>query len=540
MAFEMVMPKMGESIAEGTILKWFKKEGDSVEKDETILEISTDKVDSEIPSPVAGIIEKILIPEGDTVEVSTIIALIQTGSEPPENVISTNKVTPLEKEQPAKVESTVEREVEQSNLKPAIFEMMMPKMGESIAEGTILKWFKKEGDNVEKDETVLEVSTDKVDSEIPSSVTGVLKKILIPEGETVEVETVIALIETQDSLPQKSDKIEEIAQTLTVPISSVPQQPVDISIVGESTTDSTSIPRRGPNGRFYSPVVRNIATAERITFHELEKIPGSGLDSRLTKKDLMNYLKTRTIAPTSAISTTTPAFTGDVQVIPMDNMRKLIAKHMVASVKTSAHAGAMTEADVTKIVEYRERAKNDFFNREGIKLTYTPIVASAVIKAIKDYPMINASVDLEKGNFLLKKSINLGIAVALGDKGLIVPVVKNADTLNVAGLAHAINDLALKARNKKLLPDDVQGGTFTITNPGVFGNLIGMPIINQPEVCILCTGTIKKRPVVINDAIAIRSMMYLLVNFDHRLVDGELAGKFVERIVYYLENFQSE
>lgn len=534
---DMVMPQMGEGINEGTIIKWHKKEGEKVEKDEIILEISTDKVDSEIPSPHAGIVSKLLAGDGDTIAVGQIIAHLDGEGTAAESAPAEDKSEP-NLEAPAEAEA----QSNGSSAAPGIAEMIMPQMGEGIHEGSIIKWHKQEGEKVEKDEIILEVSTDKVDSEIPSTFSGVVKNILVKEGETVEVGTVVAKIETADASVSTAS-----VQAVTSPAPATSQAATQPAVA----TATVAVESKVTNGqrKFYSPLVRKIAKAEGISHGELSTIDGTGAQGRVTKKDILNYLDRRSspsVAPAyTAQSQAQPAApqvqsiaaTDEVEIIPMSNMRKSIASHMVASVQTSPHVFMFTEADMTGLVEYRARNKDNFLQRTGTKLTYMPFFTQACARALRDFPLVNSSID--GSNIVRKRNVNVGIAVALENSGLIVPVIKNADNLNVVGLARAINDLAGRARSKKLKPDEVTGGTFSITNMGTFGSLGGFPIINQPQVAILGVGAIQKRPVVINDAIAIRSMVYLTISFDHRLVDGALAGQFVEKVAYYLTNFDT-
>lgn len=417
-------------------------------------------------------------------------------------------------------------------------EVIMPKMGESLQEGTILKWHKKPGDRVQKDEILLEISTDKVDTEIPSPASGILTEILYKENETVAVGTVIAYIETE-AVTETTPKFVDVKPVEKVEEIKVVEKEIESPVLEE-------IPARAK--RFYSPVVREIAKREGISIEELEKIPGTGHGGRLTKNDLLNYIETRKkkveVKPIEfeeiKIEEAKPVSypEGKVEIIEMSHVLKAMAEHMVRSVRTSPHVSAISECDMTEIMAFIEKNSDEFQKREGFKLTLTPFIADAVVRALKDFPMINSSVDGDK--IIIKKFINLGIAVAT-DYGLIVPVVKNADEKNFIGLARAINDIVTRARAKKLTPDDVQGGTFSITNYGVFGNIIGTPIINQPQVAILGVGAVKKRPVVITrndeDFIAIRSISFLTLTFDHRIIDGALGGRFLERVVYYLENF---
>ncbi len=420
----------------------------------------------------------------------------------------------------------------------------MPKMGESIMEATILKWLKKEGDTVEQDETILEIATDKVDSEIPSPSKGVITKILYKENEVVAIGKVIAHIETE----AKSAVVTNGSPVADTGIKT--QTPSKSPVVEEEV----NIPeeQKISSNRFYSPLVRNIAKQENIPMSKLEGIQGSGLEGRLTKRDLIAYLSSNKEVSTSAPETpaksvpvyTAPAapaisMSGNVEIIEMDRMRKLIADHMVMSKHTSPHVTSFVEIDVTPIVLWRDKVKDAFIKKYQQKITFTPVFIEAVAKAIKDYPMVNISV---QGTQIIKKpDINIGMAAALPSGNLIVPVIKNADRLNLVGLTYQVNDLADRARNNKLKPEEIQDGSFTITNVGTFGNVMGTPIINQPQVAILATGAIKKKPAVIEtptgDSIGIRHMMFLSLSYDHRVVDGALGGSFLRRIGDYLEQF---
>lgn len=435
----------------------------------------------------------------------------------------------------------------------AKIDMAMPQMGESIAEGTILKWLKKAGDKIERDETILEISTDKVDSEIPAPVSGVMAEILVEEGKTVNVGTLIARIETEAGavVASGNGKAASASATPAPPKEEPKPAPQSVASAPASMAAPVAIAAQ-EDDRFYSPLVRAIAKEEKISNAELATVPGTGMGGRVTKNDIMAYLKQRTAPKPVAISAAPavaakpaapmvapPAVVYDqdrVEIVPMDNMRRRIAEHMVMSKQTSPHVYSVSTCDMTKIVQYRERVKNEFEKREGTKLTYTPFFIDATVRALKDFPMINASLD--GGNIVFKKFINLGIAVAL-ENGLIVPVIKSADALNMVGLARATNDLAHRARNKQLKPDEVQGGTFSITNMGSFGNLFGIPVINQPQVAILGIGAIKKTPVVVGDGIAIRDVVYLSLSYDHRIIDGAYGGQFLQRVVEYLEAFEA-
>lgn len=427
-------------------------------------------------------------------------------------------------------------------------EMLMPQMGESIAEATISKWRKKPGESVQKDEVILEISTDKVDSEIPSPAAGVLSEVLYNEGDVVPVKVKIAVIDTEGSSSSTG-----AAQAPTS--KEAPSKPVPAPVAqdqGESSHDQSSA-----TGRFYSPVVKSLAEKQGISLAELDKVAGSGQGGRVTKEDFLKYVETRGQQKTGASPTTSasqqtshaapakPAaaqpkvdWTADgSQVVVMDGMRQAIADHMVRSKQTSPHVYSIQEVDCTNIANWRAKNKSAFEKDEGFGLSFTPFFLEASVKALEKFPYVNASVDGKK--IILKKHVNLGVAVALGNTGLIVPVIKRAEEKNFVGIARSLNDLALRARNKKLVPDDVSGGTFTVTNPGVFGTIIGTPIINQPQVAILCLGAIKKRPVVIDDMIAIRQICYLTLSYDHRIVDGSLGGQFLSFIKDYLENWDT-
>lgn len=440
-------------------------------------------------------------------------------------------------------------------------ELIMPKMGESIMEATILKWLKKEGESVEVDETILEIATDKVDSDIPSPVEGVIQKILHQEDEVVEIGKVIAIIETEGEAdvaaspsvaePEETSTPEPKTETVPPPAKEEPKTPAPAaSSTPVAETDYSK------SERFYSPLVKNMAKEEGIGLEELDTIPGTGLGGRVTKADMLSYISTRgqqTVTPpaakaaqtqTSASSekaTAAPSYQtgGDVEIIEMDRMRKMIADHMVKSKQTSPHVTSFVEVDVTNLVNWRNKVKKAFQQKYEEKITFTPIFIEAIVKAIKDFPLINISVDGDK--IIRKKAINIGMATALPSGNLIVPVIKNSESLNLLGLAKQVNDLAGRARANKLKPDEIQGGTFTITNVGTFGNVMGTPIINQPQVAIMATGAIKKKPAVLEteagDVIAIRHMMYLSMSYDHRVVDGALGGAFIRKVADYLEAF---
>lgn len=425
----------------------------------------------------------------------------------------------------------------------ATVEMVMPKMGESIIEGTILTWLKKVGDTIEQDESVLEVATDKVDTEVPSTHAGVLKEILVKEGDVVAVGSPIALIETNDAPASKSttSAAEAMANEKEQLLSIAPEQTQAV------LQTATPVGTESEDGRFYSPLVLSIAKEEKISKSELADIPGTGKEGRVTKQDMLNYLKVRgqspvqqTTAPASApIQRVAVSISAQDEIMEMDRMRKMIAQRMVDSKRISPHVTSFVEADVTNIVLWRNKVKDAYKKKEGEALTFTPFFVQAVAKAIKDFPMINISVDGE--NIIKKKDINVGVAVALPSGNLIVPVIKNTDQYNLSGLSKKINDLANRARINKLSPDELSGGTYTVSNVGSFGNVMGTPIIMQPQVAILAVGAIQKKPAVVEtptgDVIAIRHKMFLSHSYDHRVVDGSLGGMFVRRVADYLESF---
>ncbi len=590
MQVEVVMPKMGESLQEGTIINWMKKEGEVIERDEMILEISTDKVDTEVPSPVSGTLFKILVQEEETVEVGTPIAIIETeasavGSSTQQEAPSPQQ-TPAPEPTPAPQQSqpeptpipTPQPEPVQESASASggdTVDVVMPKMGESLQEGTIIKWMKQVGDKIERDEMILEISTDKVDTEVPSPISGTLSEILVQEEETVEVGTPIARISTGQGAsvaksapaPQASAPISQPTPAAPVPQASQPQTQAPATQVSGTTFE---IPRQ-KDGKFFSPLVREISKDKGISLEELMAINGTGIEGRITKDDLMKYINSKGTqsapqAPAPQVSqpsqvqtqapapqpapqapvqtqnvtqTAPPSYSGkNVEIIPMDRMRKLISEHMVNSKRTSAHVTSVAEVDVTNLVKFREKHKNAFEKREGIKLTYTSFFLAAVAEAVRQNPMINVSVD--GTNILRHRNTNIGMATALPDGNLIVPVIKNADGLSITGIQRSVNDLADRARNKKLDPDNVMGGTITLTNVGTFGTLFGTPVINQPQCVIFSVGAIKKQAVVREldgaDAIVVRHIMYMSITYDHRVIDGMLGGKSLKTAVDYLES----
>ncbi len=555
---EVRMPKMGESITEGTVIEWLKQPGDAIEMDEPLLEIGTDKVDTEVPSPAEGVLVEILVKAGDTVDVGTVIAVVDTDGDAA--TASAEPEPEPEPEQQAAPEPEPEPEPQQESAPApksgnggARIEVLMPKMGESIMEGTVISWAKSVGDSIELDETLLEIATDKVDTEVPSPAAGIVQEILVPEGDTVDVGTLIAVIGSgsQPEQPQAKPQAPTESRPQAQPQASAESQPQ----AQAPASETGPIPRTGPDGQFYSPLVRSIAETEGVSAHELGSIKGSGRDGRVTKEDVLAYVSGRTSAPKQAETAkpaaspaqaprqasapaSTPSADGRVEIVKMDRMRQIIAEHMVRSKATSAHVTSFAEVDVTNLVRLRERNKVAFEKREGVKLTYTPFFVHAAVEALREHPILNSSV--EGDTIHLKKDFHIGIAVAIGKTGLVAPVIRDAGQRNVVGLALATADLAERARNKQLMPDQLSGGTFTVTNVGSLGSIMGTPIINQPQVGILAIGAIKKRPVVVEDPelgdiIAVRHMMIVSLSYDHRIVDGAMGSSFLRKYTDVLE-----
>ncbi|HEV2448236.1 MAG TPA: 2-oxo acid dehydrogenase subunit E2, partial [Candidatus Sulfopaludibacter sp.] len=478
MPTDVIMPQMGESIFEGTITKWLKKAGDTIARDEPLFEISTDKVDAEIPSPAAGVLTEIKVPEGATVQVNTVVAVIDGAAS---TLPAASSSAPRTREMSPQADMAPPQAV------------VMPQMGESIFEGTITKWLKKAGDTVAKDEPLFEISTDKVDAEIPSPAAGVLAQIKVPEGATVQVNTVVAIIGGSASAPVATPS------GATTPQAHASHQAAPVAPPAKDGRRLRS-----------SPLVRRIAKENQI---DLQLVPGTGSESRITKDDMLRYLSQPRAAQTSQAP---PPLSGEVA--PLTRMRAIIAQRMVESKRISPHVYSVYKIDMTRIARLRERQKAGFEQRHGLKLTFMPFIAAAAVEALRRYPILNAS--LLDGNIHYHANINLGIAVAL-EWGLIVPVVKQAEAARFLALARAIHDLAARARSKQLLPEEVQGSTFTLTNSGVFGGEFGTPILNQPESAILAIGGLRKEPVVLtdaegNDTIAIRAMQNFCLGFDHR------------------------
>ena len=546
MPSDVVMPQMGESIFEGTITKWFKKVGDAVEKDEPLFEISTDKVDAEIPSPVAGVLTEIRTPEGETVQINTVVAVVSETGARDKNQESGSwgqKPVPAQDTGPAESGLRSPAKAEPAAAGSGPTDVVMPQMGESIFEGTITKWLKKVGDPLEKDEPLFEISTDKVDAEIPSPVAGILTEIKTPEGETVQINTVVAVIGGPAS--SEADR-------------SAPAQPATVSAqtpksAVQAAPEPLALAQASNGGRLRSsPLVRRIAQENSL---DLGRVVGTGSGGRITKEDALKYLKDNGAGSARPVSNAKPARAATTSAVsnlpgtvaPLSRMRAIIADRMSESMKISPHVYSVYKVDMTRVVRLRERERTRFEQKHGVKLTYMPFIATAAIEALRQFPIVNASLSSapnQAASIHYHANIHLGIAVAL-EWGLIVPVVQQAETLSFAALAGGIADLAERARAKKLKPEEASGSTFTLTNSGLFGGEFGTPIINQPESAILAIGGLKKEPVVVTDAeggdtIAIRSMQSYCLGFDHRLIDGADGGKFMSAFKKVLEGWDRE
>jgi len=542
MPTDVVMPQMGESIFEGTITKWLKKPGDTVQRDEPLFEISTDKVDAEIPSPAAGVLIEIKVGEGNTVQINTVVGVIgETGSaagngSAPVAAPKAEAAKPAEVAAPAPAAAPAAPAASGG----AATDIVMPQMGESIFEGTITKWLKQVGDTVQRDEPLFEISTDKVDAEIPSPAAGVLSEIKVPAGSTVQINSVVGVIggTAGAAAPAPAPAAPAKAPEATV-AASTPAAVVEEAASAEHARSS--------------PLVRKIAKDNNI---DLGKVAGSGSGGRITKEDIQGYIEKGGAAAPAAAPVSTPApgtaaakpaapaaaVPQPGELVPLSKMRSIIAQRMVESKRTSAHVHTVFKIDFTRIVKIREKEKNKYEQRNGVKLTYMPFISRAIIATLRKMPILNAS--MEGDAIRYPKNINLGIAVAL-DWGLIVPVIKQAEEKSFLGIARGIADLAERARSKKLKPDEVGSGTFTITNPGIFGEQFGTPIINQPESAILGVGGLFKEPAIVTDdtgtdSIAIQHMIHLTLGFDHRIIDGADAGKFMAEVKKYLENWNED
>jgi 2-oxoglutarate dehydrogenase E2 component (dihydrolipoamide succinyltransferase) len=543
------MPQMGESITEGTITKWLKKPGDTVQRDEPLFEISTDKVDAEIPSPEAGTLKEIKVGEGTTVTINTVVAVIESGaagSAPAPakaetaSAAAADTVTPAAEAAPAATQGNPA--AADSVAAPSAADagggtdVLMPQMGESITEGTITKWLKKVGDTVQRDEPIFEISTDKVDAEIPSPAAGTLTEIKVNEGQTVTVNAVVAVIGGG------------AGKAAAAPAKAAPAAAPAPAATPAAPAASASAGERGRS----SPLVRKIAQENNV---DLAQVPGTGSAGRITKEDILGHLEggakpaaaaapAPVAAAPSAPRAAAPAAAQPQpgELVPMTKMRSIIAQRMVESKRTSPHVHTVFKVDMTRIVKLREKEKNKYEQRNGVKLTYMPFITRAAVVALRKHPVVNAAVQGDA--ILYNKNINVGIAVAL-EWGLIVPVIKQCEEKNFLGIARSIVDIADRARGKKLAPDEISGGTFTLTNSGIFGEQFGTPIINQPQVAILGIGGLNKEPLVLtdkdgNESIAIRSIQRFTLGFDHRIVDGADAGKFMTDFKSYLENWAED
>ena len=596
MATDVVMPQMGESIFEGTITKWLKKPGDKVQRDEPLFEISTDKVDAEIPAPAAGVLKEIKVKEGATVQVNTVVGVIDAegsgaAAAPPQPAQSAPapqqqapaKAAPVQSapqadggaQQPPATEKSAPVQEEKSSAPAganggAGVDVVMPQMGESIFEGTITKWLKKVGDKVQRDEPLFEISTDKVDAEIPAPAAGVLKEIKVKEGTTVQVNSVVAVIGGAGGSAQAAPKAQPTSQPQAAQPQAVQAQPAQQQPQASQPQQVVSFPAagRGEDGERLrsSPLVRRMARENNV---DLNQVPGTGLGGRISKSDIQSFIQQHgqgggrpqmVSAPPQSRpaqqqqaqqpqqqAQTQPVPVPQIQtvpgeVVPMTPMRKKIAERMVESKRTSAHVHSVFKVDMTRIAKFREKNRKAWEARNGVKLTFLPFIAKAMLHGIRVKPIMNSSVVGDGIQY--HKNVNIGIAVAL-EWGLIVPVVKGAENLSFVGLQRAIVDLGERARSKKLKPDDVQGGTITITNPGIYGPQFGLPIILQPQVAILGMGGIFKEPVVVtdedgNDSIAVRHIIRLSVGYDHRIIDGADADQFMVAVREYLEGFNED
>lgn len=552
MAYDMLLPEMGESVQEATIVKWHKNVGDFVNEDETIVEVATDKVDSEVPSPVSGKILELKMSEDDVAEIGAVIAVIAVeGSSENTSKKTTETVEDKAVEKTAIPEKS--KAIKQTSEMSTKVPVYLPEMGESVIEANVNQWLKDVGDSVKEDENLLEVSTDKVDTEVPSPYTGKLIEICVKEGLVAQIGQVVAYIET-----------DEAVEVLT---SSTTEENVKQSTVSKENDSKESVEVKkttaGTNNGVFSPLVRSIAKVENISLDELKNIQGSGLNNRITKTDLLSYInngrQTASSKTASKSLSHSNEFSGNfphqiapvvvnynpdkVEIIKMSTMRKGIAKHMVQSIYTAPHVFSIHEINMKKIWDWRNAVKGQFKAKHGFNLTFTHIIMDIVAKCIQKNPRINASIQGDQ--ILVHKEINLGMAVGYtakdGDNGLIVPVLRNCEEINLLGLARRANEFTHKARNLNLSIDETKGGTFTVTNVGVFGTEVGLGIINQPQVAILALGAIIKKAIVTaDDAIAIAPMMKISMSYDHRVVDGMLAGQFLQMLQDELENFKDD
>jgi pyruvate dehydrogenase E2 component (dihydrolipoamide acetyltransferase) len=544
MPTDVIMPQMGESIFEGTITKWLKKPGDTVQRDEPLFEISTDKVDAEIPSPASGVLTEVKFAEGNTVQINTVVGVISDaeGQAAPKAAVSE---APKKADPPSPALAPATVSAAATAAPASLTDVVMPQMGESIFEGTITEWLKKPGDAVQQDEPLFEISTDKVDAEIPSPAAGILSEIKVQAGTTVQINAVVAVINAGGTAVPAA---KPSAQPAPQPAAEAPAAEEDVE------TETVEHAERVRS----SPLVRRIAKENNL---DLRKVPGTGSAGRITKEDILGFLakggapaapatKPPAVPPVSAPApaaakppaVAAPVATVGDELVPMTRMRSIIAQRMVDSKRTSAHVHTVFKIDMSRIVRIREKEKSKYEQRNGVKLTYMPFISRAVIAMLRKMPIVNAS--MEGDAIRYHKNINLGIAVAL-DWGLIVPVIRQAEDKSFLGIARSIVDLAERARAKKLKPEEVASGTFTITNPGIFGEQFGTPVINQPESAILGVGGLFKEPTVVtdengSDSIAIRSVIRLTLGFDHRIIDGADAGRFMAELKKYLENWSED
>jgi len=538
MPTDVVMPQMGESIFEGTITKWLKKPGDTVQRDEPLFEISTDKVDAEIPSPAAGVLKEIKVADGATVQINTVVGVIEENGAGSGSAPAAAPAPAAEAPKQAAAPAAEAKAPASAEASGSATDVVMPQMGESIFEGTITKWLKQVGDTVQRDEPLFEISTDKVDAEIPSPAAGTLTEIKVPAGSTVQINSIVAVI---GGTAGAAKPAAPAAPTATAPPATAP------AAAAEEPVSASAEHARS------SPLVRKIAKDNNL---DLSKVPGSGAGGRITKEDVLGYLEKPVakapvapapsappVAAAAAAAKPAPAAVPTPgELVPMSKMRTIIAQRMVESKHTNAHVHTVFKIDFTRIVKLREKEKNKYEQRNGVKLTYMPFITRAVVATLRKMPIINAQ--MEGDAIRYPANINVGIAVAL-DWGLIVPVIKQAEEKSFLGIARSIADLAERARGKKLKPDEVGSGTFTITNPGIFGEQFGTPIINMPESAILGVGGLFKEPAVVTaedgtDSIAVRHMIHLTLGFDHRIVDGADAGKFMAEVKKYLENWSED
>lgn len=576
MSVSVTMPQLGESVTEGTVTRWLKQVGDTITADEPLLEISTDKVDTEIPAPASGVLLEIRALEDEVVQVGAELAVIGAANE------SATAATPAA---PAAPEPVVETPVAAAVVEtPAVaapatsgatFDVVLPQLGESVTEGTVTRWLKQVGDTVAADEALVEISTDKVDTELPAPAAGVLLSIVVPEDTTIAVGSVLGVIGSAASAAATPAPAAPAPAPVAAPASTPASTPAPAAApaAAAAPTPVLSAPKSGDDDSYVTPLVRRLAAQKGV---DLSTIVGTGVGGRIRKQDVLAAADGTVAAPatpaaappvsapvaaapvaapvSSAPVTSAPAAPSAPVVVsplrgrtePISRLRKVIAERMVESLQVSAQLTSVVEVDVTRIANLRNKVKGSFESREGVKLTFLPFIAKAALESLKSFPMVNASIDMAAGTITYHDTENLGIAVDT-DRGLLVPVIRNAGDLNLAGLSRGINDIAERTRSSKVAPDELSGGTFTITNTGSRGSLFDTPIINQPQVAILGTGAIEKRPVVVpdstgQDVIAIRSMMYLALSYDHRLVDGADAARFLVAMKSRLEEgaFESE